>query len=315
MGPPARSSAAAIGALLKSTDRRERFQAAEALARLGPDAGGALPALIEQLGDLGKIGPNPVLVALGRLGPEAKPALPALRKLLETADDFHIKELLNAIGAIGPEAREAVPALAARLGGGDSSTQAYAARALGRIGPEARAATTALQERLSDKDRGVRVWAAVALARITGEVKTYVPKLVELWKDDPPGEDLSAGLVRFAVAEAFELLGAEARPARDLLLDSLKDPQAGLGTQLRAARALGGMPDDAAVIVPKLTALLELKGKPFERAERCKCVAEALGLLGPRARDAAPALRRLLEDDDNQIVDAAEQALEKIEAR
>jgi HEAT repeat protein len=316
MGPAARPAVPAMAELLRTKDGRQRFQAAAALERLGPDAREALPVLIEQLNDLEKMSPHPILQTLGHIGPDAKPALPALLKLLRSGDDIFTNDVAAAIGQIDLAAAEGLPGLIARLDHADPSARAGAARALGLIGPEAKAAAPALTKRLEDPDKKVRVWAAFALARVADDGKTQLPYLVALWKEDRGTDGPLSGLTRFDLAQAFELLGAEARPARDLLLAALLDEKTPLGTHQCVARALGRLSDDSETVVPKLIELLERKGEGFDRAERCQHAADALGLLGPKARAAVPCLRRLLDDDDDDAVAvAAERALEKIEGK
>src|SRR5262249_6594557 len=106
-----------------------------------------------------------------------------------------------------------------------------------------------------------------------------------------------AGSARMDVMEALDLLGPEARPARDLLLEAVTSEQTLPGPRRYAARALGHLYDDAEVIVPKLIELLEKTAEGYQRVMNCEYAAEALGMLGPRAKAALPHLRHLLEDD------------------
>jgi HEAT repeat protein len=314
MGPAAKPAVPVMAELLKDKNGRLRYQVAQALAKMGPDAKSALPVLIEQLQDLEKMSPNPILVTLGNLGPEAKPALPALVKVLENGDSIFSRDVMNCIGQIGPDAKVAVPQLLRCLEKKNENEyeRASAARALGLIGPDAREAVPTLKQRLEDERKMVRVWASFALARITGEGKPQVALLIELWTEDRDDGSFRRDSVRYDIAQALELLGAEAKPARDLLLTALFDERTPPGTREHVARTLGHLGTDADVIVPRVLELLERKAKPFDRENNCKDVCAALGLLGPKARAAIPRLRQLLDDEDNSIVDAAAAALEKI---
>jgi HEAT repeat protein len=142
-----------------------------------------------------------------------------------------------------------------------------------------------------------------------------VTLLIDLWKAEREGDSLRSRFVRFDIAQALDLFGASASPARDLLLEALLSEKTPSGTQAYAARALGHLADDAAVIVPKLIELLGRKAASVGRVQNCQNACEALGRLGPKARVAAPHLRRLLDDEENEIVDAAAKALEKIQAK
>lgn len=314
MGPAARKAVPAMAERLKSGDARECFQAASALQQMGPAAKDALPVLIEQLPRLEKIYPHPVIVTLGNLGPDGMPAIPALLKLL-VSEDGRDGEILDALGQMGPAAKAAVPQLMAQLENKSKYPRAKAARALGRVGPEAKAAVPALNKRLADEDKAVRVWAAFALARITGDHKPNIALLIEAWKANRKKGFGIGNDIRYDVAQAFELLGAKASPARDILLEGLDDKNIGLGTHLHIVRALGQLEGDAEVIVPRLIAFADQKSPAYDRASNCEHAAIALGMLGPKAKAAIPLLRKLKEDDDNTVSDAATQALEKIDRK
>jgi HEAT repeat protein len=305
MGSAARPAVPALGELLKAGDGRVKGEdeIAEALKRLGPDAVAALPALIEELPRLEKMSPHPVLETIGNFGPRAKPALPALLRLLEDREAWcHHDDVIKVLGEIGPEG---VPALLTQLGKSSEYTRAHAAQALGRIGLAAKDAVPALRKRLSGERTNVRVWAAYALIRITGNSKEYMPVILDAGKDRP-GLDLD-------VADALKLLGPEARPARDLLLEALLDEETAWGCHQRAAHAVGQLHDDADVIVPRLIALMDQPADVSTRRNRnCQHAFEALRLLGPGAKAAVPRLRALAADDV-ALADEVARTLEKIE--
>jgi HEAT repeat protein len=313
MGPDAKDAVPAIAERLKSGDGRERYHAAKALERLGPDSAAALPVLIGQLKGLEKMSPNSVLVTLGKIGPQAKSAVPALLDLLDNGDSIFGDEVMNALGYIGPDAKVAVPKLMQNLAKPSEYTRARAARALGRIGPESKAAVPELKKKLQDEKKMVRVWSAFALARITGETKPYVSLLTEIWEDSDEGP--LTGTLRYDVAQAFASLGADARPARDILLQALLNEKTSIGTHEHVARALSQLTEDADVIVPKLLALLDRSGDSYTRHTQARHAMDALGYLGVKAKTAVARLRLLLEDDDNEIADAASRALARIEMK
>jgi HEAT repeat protein len=315
MGSAAKPVVKPMAELLNTDSGRQQYQVANALSQLGPDARDAVPRLIERLKDkdFGGSSPDPVLAALGNIGPDAKSAVPALVGLLRRGVRFP-EDVMPALGRIGPDAKDAVPVLIANLENRKPFVRAAAARALGGIGPDAKEAVPALKKLLGDQEKGTRVWAAYALGRITGDSKEQVAFIIDLWEEEGLGRSPGSGLVRYDAAQAFELLGRDARPARDLLLDALLDDRTPTGSRLHIARAIGQMRDDANMIVPKLIALTERPTKGFERASGCRCAAEALGLLGPKAKSAIPHLRKLLQEDD-EVVEAALRALEKIESK
>src|SRR5262249_12364066 len=120
------------------------------------------------------------------------------------------------LGRIGPNAKSAVPQLLNYLENPDSFIRAATARALGGIGPDAKEAVPALKALLEDEDKSARVWAAFALARISGDTERKIRYLIKLWKDDREYPPRPFASVQFEVAQALELLGRDARPARDI---------------------------------------------------------------------------------------------------
>ena len=331
MGPAAKPAVATMAGLLKTQDGRQRRQVANALVRLGPDAREALPVLLEQLKDLEGVIPNPILVTLGNLGPDAQPAVPALVELLQK-EKRHTGEILQTLGRIGPGAEAAVAQIVAFMEKSDVYDRARACRALGEIGPKAMTAVPALKKLREEGDAKVRIWAAFALARITGDSKPQVALIVELRKDERPaiakGPDSKPpvdsvikppppvnSVISYDAAQALELLGTAAQPARDLLLEALMDKKLPAGTHLRVCCALGQLRDDAGAIVPRLMAHIQEPAPAARWHYQREHAIEALGLLGPKATAALPLLRVLHNDENDAVAEAAAKAIEKIEAK
>jgi HEAT repeat protein len=316
MGADARPAVPEMAKILLQDKSRMRFQTARALERLGPDAKDALPALIECARDLQpKMTGHPVLGAIGNIGPDAARAVPALVDLLKQKDDIFYDDALLTLGRIGPEAQLAVPKIMDFLSNSSEFRRAAAARALGGIGPKAVAAVPALKKLLEDQRKSVRAWAMYGLARITADYKTQVPRLVELWKSDVDNGAPFSNSPRYDIAQALDLLGANARPARDILLEALQNEKTSPGTRMYAAQALGHLTADANVIVPLVVALTQRKAAGYVRISNCVYAAQCLAQLGPLAKAAAPHLRQLADDEDNDVAEAAARALLKIETK
>jgi HEAT repeat protein len=319
MGVYAKVAVPEMAKLLQQSDSRQRYQIARALVEMGPYAGGALPALIERLKDLEPpMSPHPVLVAIGNIGPDAKEAVPALLEVLKGKETIFHGEVMIALGKIGPEAHTAVPQLVEQL---KSATSRYMrrdiARALGGIGPMAKDAVPALKKVLEEDLGEDRIWAAFALARIGGDAKPCVALLIEMWNEEPDevgpfGKEV--GRHQYTIAHVLDLLGADAAPARDLLLGALLDEKTLPGTFNHVVRALGHL-GDADVVVPKLMVLLNRQPKDYSSIQGCVSAAHALGMHGPAAKAAIPRLRELLEAEEIEIAEAAALALKKIEGK
>ena len=86
---------------------------------------------------------------LARFGPAAKEAVPALIRTVQSDDPLTRHEALLALGAIGPAAKAAVPAAVKALQDLDPNVRYSACYALGKIGPPAMAAKAPLQQVLS----------------------------------------------------------------------------------------------------------------------------------------------------------------------
>jgi HEAT repeat protein len=208
--------------LLRGEDAGVWSTAARILGLIGPEAGEAVPDLIQLLQRGDSDDRSDAAVALDRIvagSPYGLPAavtrdlVPPLIELLRGEDAGVWGPAARILGKIGPEARQAVPALIELLQRGDRDAR-DAAWALGGIGPEARAAVPALIELLQRGDRDARKDAAVALGRIGGQVA--VAALLEVLEGAVPDPEVVSNAMRVlsdigreVVPPLIELLGAE----------------------------------------------------------------------------------------------------------
>jgi len=125
-----------LGRELRGEDPRERFTAAEGLARIGPDAIAFAPALERALCD-----------------PEADVRIAAGYALVR----------------IDPGNMHGISALVEVLSAGDAPAQSSAAWHLGWLGPYAKAATPALEDAARSGNESLQYAAAEALKKIRGE--------------------------------------------------------------------------------------------------------------------------------------------------
>ena len=228
---------------LRDPDAGLRCAAAEALARLGPAALDAAPALVGALNDpdigvrwhaavaLAAIGPGAVeplngalrstvpetrqgaALALGRMGPGAAGALHALLGALEDPEAGVRERVAESLGLIGQGAAASVGPLVRALADPDPYVEGRAAEALGRIGAEA---VPALAAALADRERTVRWCAAIALGRVGERAGEAVPALAKALDDADDN-------VRWSAVIALGNIGPRAAGAVPALLRSLHD--------------------------------------------------------------------------------------------
>jgi HEAT repeat protein len=287
----ARIGGPAVPALLEIFDgpnEEMRVSAAVVLERIGPAARAAIPSLIRAIEHADRQPESESLVlhairALGRIGPEARAAIPVLNGLLgrripfEFVFSFNVVLALDRIGA--PPVRKLLDAF---LREGDE----YVAEQLAGLGPKAHEAVPALRAALTDKRPQVRFSAAVALAHIEPSVTGSIPVLIEALNhlDD---EALEVG----EVPKALAWLGPNARAALPALIGLVKKGS----DRMDIFEALVQIDPEGTECVPALIEALK-----SEDGEIVDAAASCLGLLGPRAKEAVPALALALTREFKQ---------------
>jgi HEAT repeat protein len=283
---------------LKDEDTTARILAAQWLAKLGPDAHDALPALVDlalhdphqdtsvaaataihtldlqasrdvvagylpALWDANPEARRRACVVLGSLGPVAKPAVSSLITMLDDTDNLVRERAVGALGAIGIPQTDVVAALTKALHDQASNVRYRAAAQFAFSIPMNAGAAAVLLDLHNDPDKAVASLAQVALERIGQKDREDVTALVSLL--ERPGEKDYA-------LQQLALLGPEAADAAPVLISVLKD-------SLALNRYLA---------------------------------AEALRAIGPAAEEAVPALIAALRDPDPIVTESAAEALEAI---
>jgi len=174
-----------------------------------------------------------------------------------------------------------------RLKHADDGVRHRAKLALGGLSPADKDAAPELVDALSRGDAETRFWAATALARLRSEARDALPALVERLTDPAFGS-------RQAAAHALGRIGPEADPAAPALVRTLKADRNGFVRQ-DVVRALGEIGTPAAG--DALAGALDDRDPEVRR-----CAAVALKALGPKAKGAAPALRRRLAGETTRAV-------------
>jgi TolB protein len=289
---------------LGHADAGRRAQAAQELGWLGPVAAPALPALLKALKDQDHLVRLSAATALAKIDSGNRPGLAVLIAALKN-DDASIRRVgAEALGEIGTDAALATRALAQALKDADLGVRCLAADSLGQIGPEAAAAVPALREALQDKslrsaaagaigagdavgalaaalddaDEAYRWTLVTALARIGGpRSKVVVPFLVKAIANK---SDTDMNCYRALIL--LEFLGPQGQDAAPVVLEGIKAGRLQRGWLTTTLSSI-----DPQAALPLLIA--DLRNEGVGGALK-RYAAAYLGFLGPRAKDALPAL-------------------------
>lgn len=229
-----------------------------------------------------------------------------------TLDEWRLR--IKNLDPAAPESAAAVPGLIAIVRDDQVPwfSRRQAALTLGRMGTPARDAVPLLIELAGnddgDAETSPRLWSIKALALFGAEARDAAPLLIEIARDTK-----QPSVVRQAPLEALAQIGAthpQVIPALISLLNDPPAPQDSDGGQLRelAAESLGVIGPPAQSAVP---ALIRASGDESESLRR-KTLA-ALGSVGGGAAVAVPALlEAMLLDASPAVRDAAMEALGKV---
>lgn len=224
---------AQLARALDSDAEGERFEAAFALAEMGPKATDAIPALVNALRkesrDTGMCAD-----ALIRIGPAAVPAL--LRLINE--EKWEVRDAArDALQEIGPRATSAIPVLLEELkkdeedpfrcrsirsgpcGVAHVGTLGSVVDLLAAMGP---GAVPALCQALHHPNTAVRGGAAYSLGLMGSGAQGAVPAIVEAWKKEETRSEADSRLWDMYVW-ALGSIGPAAKPAVPLLQAALAE--------------------------------------------------------------------------------------------
>jgi HEAT repeat protein len=250
-----------------------------ALNLLAEQGEAGMAVLIEELKN--PKGRYPATIAIGEFGPKAKAAVPDLTKFLADPNVEMRMQAAFTLGKIGPDAKSALPALTKALDDSHIPVQYGAAFALGKIAVKDKDAMAALSKKLDSKDGLLKISSAWALAKMDLQDKarydSTVKTLAEALKDDNEH-------VRAVAAQGL----LDLNPPRDVIAPILVGMMAEKNPVLRAhvADALASLGEAA---VPRLI-------KALEKDDTQGLAVEVARRLGPKAKDAVPALILELKD-------------------
>jgi HEAT repeat protein len=219
-------------------------------------------------------------------------ALPVLLNALQNADSQVRWNAGSALGFLRFRPSEVVPTLIGLLGHENPGVRWNACFLLGNLGDEAEPAISSLIAVVQDERAG----------EILNERGARSGKgFYEVFKDHS---------VRSAAAEALGKIGPIARPAVPSLIQALKDVNPFV--RLDAAVAMRRIEGNGARAVPVLIDLLTERSETQRQELLWSEAANALGEIGPDAKQAVPALIRVLSLGSGEARDQAASALGKI---
>ena len=319
VGGDAADAVPALREALSVKNEKLQEQAAHAVGAIGPAAAPAVPDLTQLL--TSKIGTvrASAAEALGQLGEVSAPAIPDLAKALSDTDTMVRREAAEALGMVGPKAQSAIPALVKALSDTHGEVTVHAASSLGRLGAPAVKAVTPLL-----KDESLRSLALAVLGDFGPEAKPAIPDLLPLLRDKDVDTRRETLLV-------LAQMGPAAQAAVPTLLTEAKNEK----NPTRAGAAYALVKIGAKEVLPILMKgaqekedkhykmvcawgllALEPKNPEYLRASLPSVIgglthewdlvrresAQALGRVGPPAKQAVSALAKVAESDKSPAV-------------
>jgi len=322
IGPDDERVISVIADLLKDRNTNIRWHAAYALERIGPKAQAAVPSLIEALGDssiakqctsslvaIGLVAVPDLVRSLasekdGSIGAVQKVLLkigrPAIPDLIKGLNDPSWRVRMNAaftLGRMGPGAKTAVEDLTALLGREPKCARAGAYFALHYLAAES-GAISGLVGMLKDEDEWAQYMSVKTLALIGPGAGVAVKELVARLKEEKTSR------IREWIPYALSRIGASSPDAAAGVAFALKDSDAKVRVQAARALANSGQPK---IAVP---ALMQSLSDPVPRVQLAAI--QALGNLGPAAKDASEELTGLLKKPE--LREASSSALKQFGA-
>jgi HEAT repeat protein len=260
----------------------------------------AVPALLKMLESEDKNEWRFGIYMVQRIGPLAKDAVPLLLPYLTQPNP---EEVLRALGAIGPAAKDAVPVIREQLAKVEGREKMWYLLCHAGIGPAAIDAVANLKELFIDPNPELRLLAACALSKIEGDPASYRATLVRGIREETDWLFGPEPFVFDRVAvDCPELIPVVIR--RGMRRSFGRDS----GTVMRALKRNASAAKNA---VPDLVNYLN---KPPSRGMEPELI-ELLGAIGPDAKAALPKLRELRDGPDFELALAADESIQKIEAK
>ncbi len=284
-----------------------------------------IPALVEALAGREQGLRWSACHSLARFGPKAAPAIPALLRVVrdytETPDqiDDNIVELLVQLAVGTPRAAEVIAALTDLLRREPMPRRRAAADALGSFGPSAAPAVptlvATLREAIDTHQIRPALWMAAALGRIEpahASAREIIPLLVDVLESGPAEHHRDAA----KAARAFGPAAASTVPGLVAMLKRSVVRETPYGTRTVAAEALGRIAPGTLYEESAVQALTESLRTRAELVQNDphddKVVVDALARFGPKAAAAIVELKKLEAVPDPELIEAVRKALAAI---
>lgn len=289
----------------------------------------AMPAIKSALASKDRSQSATACRAIKAVGPDAIELLPELIELLESGESFNQRAALYALQGVGDQAFDAIEPVAGCLASDDFNVHCMACRFLEKFGPDALPAEDGLIQILHNGNPSSRGWAAIALGAIGPtdkndivpmliarliEARAHVEKqrillgLAHLGREAQRAiptvkEYLNSRSHRVQPHAAYALykIGDEKTVMDDVFLKALGD----INKRDAAFELIKRLdPEEAISLQSGLVQLLSAQ----EEDVREKAVL-AIGRLGPAAKEALPKVKKLLDDPDVLVQEAAAQTI------
>jgi HEAT repeat protein len=281
-----------LTAALTNPDSQGVEQVLKLLARIGPEAGGAVPGVLDVLKSNRITLRQAAIKTLGQIRNPAELVVPALTAALTDPSQKVRCDALHALRAVGPGAAVSVPRILELVREPEPrEVRLGATSALGPIRVTTPAVITALSALLNGDAEAVAREAGCALAQL-GQPGAAV--LVKAMKS-------SNGKVRHHAAIAVRVMTSPEEAVIADLVEAAR-PDLAIASTLAASLVCFGP-----AAVPAIPMLLGLAASP-DRWHRFHA-ARTLGTIGKAARTAVPTLQSLLADRHDDVRGAAGEAL------
>ena len=285
---------------LNGPDTPDRARVAEALGKIGPEAGLAIPTLLNKLrNELDETTSRVMVDALAKIGPPAKQDMYLLRGALKDINPQVRAYAATSIGAIGPDAGSLLALLTEAARDRQVVVRHNAVKSLGKMGGNGKdTVLPVLTNAVKDSEHEVRVAAALSLESMDALGAAEVPLLISLLKHQDSE-------VRASGARALAKMGPRAKAALPDLMEAFKGTDSAV--RRAAIGALASLGTEAKTAVSAFADALS-----DSDVEIRKHAAIALAKIGPDAKSAADALASVVGDADKEVRRNAVKALAKI---